>query len=100
MILVALLLAASDAPPRLDPISIRMERLCRSRANCVAKQRRAMREFYRRLSVVPSPASASETCLTRSTSKWLTNWVKADDCLGDWNKKNKKRPALKTASRS
>ena len=99
MMLIALLLLAADSPPRLDAISIRMDRLCRSRSNCLAKQRRAMREFYRTLSVVPSPGDASETCLSRSTDRWLTNWVKAEDCLGAWNKKNKKPGAVKISSR-
>jgi hypothetical protein len=98
--LLALLLLAADPPPRLDPISMRMERLCRSRASCVVKQRRAMREFYRTLGAVHLPSDAPETCLSRSTKRWLTNWVKADNCLEDESKKSKKRPPLKLTSRS
>ena len=81
MIYLALMMVIAEPAQRLDPISARMTMLCRSKTSCVAKHRRAMRDFYRMLSSGQVSAPNSHACLSRSTKRWLTDWIKAAHCM-------------------
>ena len=76
----ALLLQAAPAQ-RVDPLYQRMQRFCRSRPACVARQQRSVRAFLDIITRSRVPQPVVQRCLSRAGKRGLTDWSAAEACL-------------------
>jgi hypothetical protein len=81
LIEVAVLLSLQAATAPLDPLTKRIQAICRYENKCITRQREGMRQFFRLSTSAANDARTAQRCLGRSASGWLTDWIKAEKCL-------------------
>lgn len=79
--LAALLLQAGQPAQRVDPLHQRMQRFCRSRPACLAKQQRGVRGFLDIITRKRLPRPVIQRCLDKASRRSLTDWSAAEACL-------------------
>ncbi|HLL60044.1 MAG TPA: hypothetical protein VK391_09180 [Allosphingosinicella sp.] len=79
--LAFLLMLMVQSPMRADPLTLRIYEFCKSKPNCVAKQRQGVRQFLDIMTRQYVPRPKVEACLDKSTKKKVTDWEKASACM-------------------
>ena len=79
--LSVLVLFLVQQPARIDPLTQRMQQLCKAKPACVARQKEGVRIFLDTMTRGFVPQAQVKACLDRSTRRNLTDWSKAADCV-------------------